>query len=50
MKIKKYLIVIYEKIKDKNTDNSTNELKDTSFVNKSFKLKKLAPAIAGTDK
>ncbi len=50
MKIKKYLIVIYEKIKDKNTDNSANELKAISFVNTSFKLKKLAPAIAGIDK
>ena len=50
MKIKKYLIVIYEKIKDKNMDNSTKELKVTSFMNTSFKLKKLAPAIAGIDK
>ena len=50
MKIKKYLIVIYEKIKDKNTDNIINELKVASFVNTSFKLKKLAPAIAGTDR
>ena len=49
-KIKKYFIVIYEKIKEQITASKT--IKFTSIFEKvnSFKLKKLAPAIAGTDR
>ena len=48
--IKKYLIVIYEKIKEKMTASKT--IKFTSIFEKvnSFKFKKLAPAIAGTER
>ncbi len=37
-------------MKDKNTENNTIKLKLISLAKISFKLKKLAPAIAGTDK
>ena len=49
-KIKKYLIVVYEKMKELIIVSKTKKFSSIFEKVNSFKFKKVAPAIAGTDR